>query len=82
MLRRLRSVGEFNAQMREDLLWLFHTPDSLTGKERTTDYWLQFPNYCTEWIRMVHRKRTNTQDIGDMLTAERYTYVVASQFLN
>ena len=89
ILRRLRSIGEFNAKMREDLVRLYHTLDSTTSKERTTDYWLQLPNY---WVRTVHQKRTDTvhpddepspiaeQSLGDLLTAERYTYIVESQF--
>ena len=89
VLRRLRSVGEFNSKMHEDLLRLFHAPDLATGARRTTDYWLQLPNY---WVRMTHAKRTCTvhpddepspiaeRSIGDLHTAERCTYIVESQF--
>ena len=55
ILIRIRSTGEFNHSMKDDLARLFHTPDPMTGLERTTDYWLQLPEY---WIRMVHTKRT------------------------
>ena len=78
--------------MRDDLARLFHTPDPLTGLERTTDYWLQLPAY---WIRMVHTKRTDLvhpddelspiassdpSAFGDLLLAHRHTYIIESQF--
>ena len=85
---RLRSSRSFDHSMRDDLVRLFHTPDTLTGQERTTDYWVQLPGY---WIRMVHRARTDTVHpdiepspiqgpLGDCLMANRYTYFVWSQF--
>ena len=88
ILSRLRSSRSFDHSMRDDLVRLFHTPDTLTGQERTTDYWVQLPGY---WIRMVHRARTDTVHpdiepspiqgpLGDCLMANRYTYFVWSQF--
>ena len=53
---RLRSAHSFDHSMKDDLVRLFHTPDTLTGQERTTDYRVQLPGY---WIRMVHSKRTD-----------------------
>ena len=88
ILSRLRSAHSFDHSMRDDLARLFHTPDTLTGKERTTDYWAQLPGY---WIKMVHSKRTDTVhpdiepspiqgSLGDCLMANRYTYFVWCQF--
>ena len=92
ILSRLRSVQVFDNKMKEDLLRLFHTPDPLTGMERTTDYWVQLPTF---WIRMIHQKRTDLvhpddepspidakrdNEFGDSLMADRYTYIVESQF--
>ena len=95
ILSRLRSVQVFDNKMKEDLLRLFHshTPDPLTGMERTTDYWVQLLSF---WIRMIHQKRTDLvhpddepspidakrdNEFGDSLMADRYTYIVESQFL-
>ena len=88
ILSRLRSSRSFDHAMRDDLMRLFRTLNTLTGQERTTDYWVQLPGY---WIRMVHRARTDIVHpgiepspiqgpLGDCLMANRYTYFVWSQF--
>ena len=74
--------------MKDELARLFHTPDPLTGNERTSDYWVQLPGF---WIRMIHTSRTDVVspdftpspiqgDLGDCLMADRYTYIIWSQF--
>ena len=90
ILNRIRSIKEFNHSTKDELARLFYTPDPLTGQERTTDYWLQLPMY---WIRMIHTKRTNLvhpddepspiestnpSAFGDMLLADRHTYIIES----
>ena len=78
----------FDHDMEDELVRLFHAPDTLTGNEGTSCYWVQFPGY---WIRMIRTSRTDmvspdfvpfpTQgSFGDCLMADRYTYIVWPQF--
>ena len=41
LLSRLRSLLIFNHDVKDEMVRLVHTPDPLTGKERTSDYGLQ-----------------------------------------
>ena len=88
VLSRLRSLRISDQDMTDELVRLFHTPDPLTGNERTSDYWVQLPGY---WIRMIHTSRTDIAspdftpspiqgDPGDFLMSDRYTYIMWSQF--
>ena len=65
-----------------------HTPDPLTGNERTSEYWVQLPGYR---IRILHTSRTDMvipeftpsriqADLGDSLMADGYTYIIWSHF--
>ena len=85
VLSRLRCLAIFNHDMKDELVRPFHTPDPLTGNQRTSDYWVQLPGY---WIRMIHMVSPDfvpsliQGDFGDCPMADRYTYIVGYQFAN
>ena len=88
IMNKLRSLRDFDLDMKDLIVRLFYTKDPQTDQTRTTDHWVQTPGY---WIRMVHTERDDLIDpdncpsplssadaiaFGDTLNAERYTCIL------
>ena len=85
IMNKLRSLREFDLDMKDLIVRLFYTKDPQTNQTRTTDHWVQTPGY---WIRIFHTERDDLIDpdncpsplssadaiaFGDTLNAERNT---------